>query len=93
MGADGNAGETVELEGLRKELERLNGHRFIRMHNSLPRLLAFTFMRGLAFGLGSVIGATILVSMLGLFLTKIDFIPIIGGWAQQIADQMNTGSP
>jgi len=42
--------------------------------------------RGLAFGLGSVIGATILVYLVVASLSKIDFIPIIGEWAKEIAD-------
>ena len=78
-----------ELAALQREIARLNHHRFIRIHNSLPQLLGFNFIKGLAFGLGTVVGATILVSVLALFLTKIDFIPIIGEWAAEIADQMD----
>ena len=74
-------------------MARLNAHRFIRLHNSLPRLVAFNFLRGLAFGLGTVIGATILVSFLALVLSRIDFIPIIGEWAAEIARQMQAGAP
>ena len=62
----------------------MNSHRFIRMHNSLPKLIWFNFMRGLAFGLGSVIGATVLVSVLVYLLREINFIPIIGEWATEI---------
>ncbi len=62
----------------------MNSHRFIRMHNSLSKLIWFNFMRGLAFGLGSVIGATVLVSVLVYFLRGIDFIPIIGDWATEV---------
>jgi len=62
----------------------MNSHRFIRMHNSLPRLIWFNFMRGLAFGLGSVLGATVLVSVLVYFLSQINFIPIIGDWATEV---------
>lgn len=79
---------TSEIAALRKELALLNQHRFVRVHNSLPRLLMFQLLRGLAFGLGTVIGATILVSMLGLFLSNIDFIPILGEWAGEIARQI-----
>ncbi len=78
-----------ELAALQREIASLNQHRFIRIHNSLPQLLGFNFIKGLAFGLGTVVGATILVSVLALFLTKIDFIPIIGEWAAEIADQMD----
>jgi len=62
----------------------MNSHRFIRMHNSLSKLIWFNFMRGLAFGLGSVIGATVLVSVLVFLLREINFIPIIGEWATEI---------
>ena len=78
-----------ELAALQREIASLNQHRFIRIHNSLPQLLGFNFIKGLAFGLGTVVGATILVSVLALFLTKIDFLPIIGEWAAEIADQMD----
>jgi hypothetical protein len=73
-----------DLASLRKEVAHLNSHRFIRMHNSLPRLMWFNFMRGLAFGLGSVIGATVLVSVVVYFLSQINFIPIIGDWATEV---------
>jgi hypothetical protein len=73
-----------DLASLRAEVSRLNSHRFIRMHNSTTRLLWFNFLRGLAFGLGSVIGATVLVSFLVYLLREVNFIPIVGDWAAQI---------
>ena len=79
----------AELTALRFEVVQLNGHRFVQLHNSLPKLIGFNLLRGLAFGLGTVLGATILVWILGLFLSNIDFIPIIGEWAAEIAGQMN----
>lgn len=79
----------TEIEGLRAELARLNAHRYIRVHNSLHRLVAFQFLRGLAFGLGSVLGATILVSVVAYFLSHINFLPIIGDWANEIARQID----
>jgi len=78
-----------ELVALRTEVEKLNRHRFVQLHNSLPKLIGFNLLRGLAFGLGTVLGATILVWILGQFLSNIDFIPIIGEWASEIANQMN----
>jgi len=80
-----------EIAALRRELEILNSHRFVRIQNSMPRLIAFQFIRGLALGLGTVVGATILVSMLALLLSNIDFIPIIGDWATEIARQIELG--
>jgi len=80
-----------ELIALRQELERLNNHRFVRIHNSVLRLVIFQFLRGLAFGLGTVVGATILVTFVAYSLSTIDFIPIVGEWATEIAKQIKAG--
>jgi len=78
----------ADLKAVQKELQLLNTHRFVRIHNSMWRLISFQFVRGLAFGLGSVIGATILVYFLVYSLSNIDFIPIVGEWAKEIADMI-----
>lgn len=82
--------DQTSLETLAKEVSRLNQHRFIRVQNSYWRLIVFQFTRGLAFGLGSALGATILVSALTLWLSQIEFLPIIGDWAAQIVQQIES---
>lgn len=77
-----------ELRSLRKELETLNRHRFVRMNNSLIQLVVFNFLRGLAFGLGTVLGASVLLSIVIWSLSQIEFLPIIGEWATEISRQM-----
>ncbi|MFT6223544.1 MAG: hypothetical protein ACJA1F_001388 [Paracoccaceae bacterium] len=84
--------DNTEIVALRRELQRLNNHRFIKIHNSWWRLVMFQFVRGLALGLGTVVGASILVSLVGFLLTRIDFIPIIGEWAVEIARQIEIKS-
>ncbi|MEO0358140.1 MAG: DUF5665 domain-containing protein [Pseudomonadota bacterium] len=78
-----------DVKRLADEVEKLNSHRFIRLQNSVPRMVAFQFVRGLAFGLGSVLGATLLVSLSVYFLGQIDLIPIIGDWAKQIVEEIS----
>jgi type IV secretory pathway TrbF-like protein len=55
----------------------------------MPRLLMFNFARGLAVGLGTLLGASVLLSMVVWALSQIEFLPIIGEFAAQIAEQMN----
>ncbi len=81
--------ENADIRALREELHRLNSNRFVRIQNSTFKLMWFQFLRGLAFGLGSVMGATILVSIIGWWLSQFEFIPIIGEWAKQIAEEIN----
>lgn len=78
----------AELAALRTEVARLNGHRFIRIQNSVMHMLAFQFGRGLAFGLGTVIGASVIVSIVAYFLSQMNFIPIVGEWAAEVAEQI-----
>jgi hypothetical protein len=79
------------LEKLTKEVETLNQHRFIRVQNSVWRMMLYQLGRGLAFGLGSVLGATIVVSIVAWFISQIEFIPLIGEWASEILKQIDTG--
>ncbi|MEO0567449.1 MAG: DUF5665 domain-containing protein [Pseudomonadota bacterium] len=79
---------TREIEALRREVARLNALSFVRIHNSVPRLLGYSLMRGMAFGLGTVLGASVLISFLVWSLSQVEFIPIIGEWASQIITAM-----
>jgi len=78
----------TELLQIRNALETLNQHKFVRLFNSTPKMLWFQFLRGIAFGLGSVVGATIVVSILLTLLAQVEFIPIIGEWTQQIIEEI-----
>lgn len=49
------------------------------------------FVRGIFFGLGTVIGATVVVAMVLWILSFFVDIPIIGDAAQQAKDSLNRG--
>ena len=78
------------IKDLTDEVRKLNNHRFIRVQNSLWKLLTLQFLRGLFFGLGTVLGATVLVSILVWWLSQFEFLPIIGEWAAQLVKQIET---
>lgn len=77
-------GLTVEIAALRSEIQATNA----RLKPTKMRLLGLPFLRGIAFGLGSVLGATLVVSFVIYSLASIDFIPIIGEWAREISDMI-----
>jgi hypothetical protein len=80
-----------ELQKIRDALDTLNTHKFVRLYNSTPRMLWFQFLRGIAFGLGSVLGATLVVSFLISLLGQVEFIPIIGEWAKELIIEIQNG--
>ena len=50
------------------------------------------FLGGLAWGLGSVIGATVIVAILVGLLSAIDFIPFVGNFIEDIVEVVNKNS-
>ena len=76
------------IKRLEKAITNLREQNFFRMHDSLSKLIIFSLIRGLASGLGWVIGATILVYLLTIILSQIEFIPIVGEWAARLIEQI-----
>ena len=66
-----------------EELKELN---FMKIHESAWKFLYYNLLRGLAIGLGSVVGATLLVTIFIQILAQIEFIPILGNYAHQIIE-------
>ena len=79
-----------DKENLTNAVRELLDHKLLRDYSSMWRILWLNFLRGLAFGLGSVIGATILVYLTIQILAQIEFIPILGEWAVQLIEQIET---
>ncbi|OAN71192.1 hypothetical protein A8B78_20300 [Jannaschia sp. EhC01] len=82
-------GLEAEVRALREELSFLRRHRMFVIYQSVPRILFFRFAVGMAVGLGTVIGATVLLSVIIWALSQIEFLPIIGEWSAQIAQQID----
>jgi len=78
------------LTKLERQVAHLNAQPFFRWQAAPIKSLGYAFLRGISFGLGSVVGATLFVSILVYMLSQVDFIPIVGDWAKQIADQITT---
>lgn len=78
----------TEIRALRRELTLLRQHRMFVIYQSVPRVLLLSFARGAAVGLGTVVGATFLLSIIVWGLSQIEFLPIIGEWAAQIAGEI-----
>jgi len=80
--------DQASIKRLEQAITDLGEHHFFRMHASLWSLIYFSLIRGLASGLGWVIGATILVYLLTVILSQIEFIPILGEWAASLIEQI-----
>jgi len=81
-----------EIRNLRNEVARLNSLSFVRIHNSFPKLMGFSLARGLAFGLGTVLGASVLLSAVAWSLSQVEFLPIVGEWIGEIVQQIEAAA-
>ena len=79
--------KAVQLR-LAEAIETLNDHNLMRIYSSSRRIIWTNYLRGLAFGLGSVIGASILVYITVQILAQIEFIPILGDWALRLISEI-----
>ena len=83
----------TEQEGLKK-LERaiveLKDQNFFFIYSSIWRIMGISLLQGLLSGLGWIIGATLLVSLLTFFLSQIEFVPIIGEWVSRVIAEIRS---
>lgn len=68
-----------EVRDLRKELNAWAVRR-PRIWNAL--------LRGMVQGFGTVMGATVVVSIFAYLLSTLDFIPILGDWMRLLEEEM-----
>ena len=77
-----------EIKQLSEAIKSLNNNNIFKIYNSIKKVLFISFLKGLASGLGWIIGATILVSLLTYILSQIEFIPILGDIVSQLIEEI-----
>lgn len=77
-----------ETKKLSEAIKSLNNNNIFKIYNSTKKILFISFLKGLASGLGWIIGATILVSLLTYILSQIEFIPILGDIVSQLIEEI-----
>lgn len=70
--------------------EAQRGHEAI--YKSSKRIIIDNFFGGLAWGLGTVIGAGAIVAILAFLISQVNFIPGIGSFVAQIIEAVNKSS-
>jgi hypothetical protein len=77
------------VQGCERELRQLNAHPLIASYAHARKLLFLQFAKGAMFGLGSVIGAGLIVSLVIYLLSQIALVPIIGEWVKVLLNEIN----
>lgn len=64
-----------------------------QIYKSRKRIILDNFIGGISWGLGATIGASIILTVLGIILSKINLIPIVGTFASQITNFVLQSNP
>lgn len=59
-----------------------------KVNRSKKEIFINNFIGGVAWGLGSIIGFTIIFAIIGSLISKIDFVPIIGEFVQDVVNNV-----
>jgi hypothetical protein len=67
------------------------GERYKGVHKNRRTIFVNNLIGGVAWGVGSVLGATIVVGLLGLIFIKTEKIPIVGDFVRIVIEQVEKG--
>ena len=79
---------TADYEKLGRTIEEVMVGDYIELLGNTRRQLRLSFLRGIAMGLGSVIGATLVVALIVWILHLFGGIPVIGHILQTTGSQI-----
>lgn len=64
-----------------------------KVYRSKKEIILHNFLGGISWGLGVTIGLSAILTILGFILSKVDFIPVIGGVVAQITQFVSSQDP
>lgn len=75
-----------------EQIDVTAGRGHSRVHISTGRIVFNNFLGGLAWGFGTVLGATVVVGLVVILLSKLNSVPIIGNFFSSILQAIQQGS-
>lgn len=82
-----------EVKNLAVEIGKLKKMDFMQVFNHPVKFLWYSFLKGLMVGLGSVLGASVLVAIVIYLLAQVRLVPILGDLVQGVINQIQSEQP
>lgn len=67
--------------------------KYLNIFKSKKEILWDNFLGGIAWALGTFVGFAAIAVIAGIVISRIDLIPIIGGWLKEILQTATTSLP
>ena len=77
-----------EMKALSKEVRNLKNLEFVRILKHPWKFLGLSLLKGMMVGLGTVLGASVLVGGLIYILAQISLVPIVGDFVEEVMAQI-----
>lgn len=61
--------------------------KYNQVYRSRKEIFLNNFLGGVAWSLGTLVGAVIIVGIIGFLLSKVNLVPLIGSWLAQIIQE------
>jgi hypothetical protein len=80
-----------EMKSLSKEVRNLKNLEFVRILKHPWKFLWLSLLKGMMIGLGTVLGASVLVGVVIYILGQISLVPIVGDFVEEVLGQIQLG--
>jgi len=78
-----------EIKALTKQVQRLRDTELLHVYKKPWKFLWFSFWKGMMIGLGSVIGASLLVGIFMYLMGKVSLVPFLGDVVQDVLTEID----
>jgi hypothetical protein len=81
---------TLEIQKLNQKLDLITANSKFLVYQSHPaKFIFYNFLSGVFYSLGTLFGTFILAGIIIYFLSRINLIPIVGQWLEQVFRQID----
>jgi len=82
-----------EIRLLSVEIKNIKSMEVIKVFRHPWKFLWFSFLKGIMVGFGSVLGATVFLSIFVYLLAQISLVPFVGDFVESVMNEIETGAP
>ena len=81
-----------QLTDLTKQVQRLRDSELLEVFKNPWKFMWFSLLKGLMIGLGTVLGASLLVGIVVYVFSKIQLVPFLGDFIQDVLEEIDVGN-
>lgn len=82
----------LEMKELAIEMRKLKSMEFVKFYKKPWKFVWYSFIKGVMVGLGTVLGASVLVAIVLYLFAQFSHVPLIGKFFQGLANQIQEPS-